>query len=116
MWPFKKRISAASVPNSPRQISMFDRVRILDAPLTRQLGIAGLIGTVYGESKPSSSGVEVSGPCPDDFALNISFEGHKDTIWLAPGSVQFVDHAPGTEVQVGSVRLKRSASGDWIDQ
>jgi hypothetical protein len=93
-----------------------DNVRIRSTPLTVQLGLADLSGSVYGESVPSSSGVQVTGPCPDDFALNVVIPGREGSIWLAPDLVEFVDHSPGTEIKVGSTRLIRAASGEWIKQ
>lgn len=95
-------------------IAFGDRVRVRSTPETVALGLAGLVGQVYGETRPSSTGVEVVGDPAWDFALNVAFEGRPDAPWLAPDLLEFVDHAPGTEVVIGASRLVRSASGDWV--
>ena len=83
---------------------------------TRKLGIAGLSGSVYGETTPSASGVEVVGMARDDFALNVMLEHRQEQIWLAPDLVEFVDHAPGTEMTIGDRRFVRAATGQWDER
>lgn len=90
-----------------------DNVRIRDTELTRTLGLAGRSGSVYGETTPSASGVEVVGEAHDDFALNVMIEGRGEQLWIAPDLVEFVDHAPGLEVAIGDRRFVRAVSGDW---
>ena len=97
-------------------IGFGDNVRVRSTPLTQQLGLAGMTGSIYGESVPSSSGVQVTGPCPHDFALNVVFPGRDGSVWLAPDLFEFVDHAPGTEIRIGNKRLLRSESGEWIEE
>jgi len=117
MWPFKKKKTISKVDQaSPTQISMFDRVRIRDAEVTRTLGIAGQVGTVTGETIPSSSGAQMSGPCEGDFAFAIMIAGRKETYWLAPEFVEIVDHGPGTRIVVGNLKMTRDASGRWIEE
>jgi hypothetical protein len=97
-------------------ISFGDNVRIVSTPLTVDLGLAGLVGQVYGETRLSYTGVEVVGEPADDYALNVQLEGRPDTIWFAPHLLQFIDHAPGTEIVIGNSRMIRSSSGEWIEQ
>jgi hypothetical protein len=96
-------------------ISFGDNVRVLETPLTATLGLAGRVGQVYGETTPSVTGVEVVGEVSQDYAIAVQFEGESDSIWFAPQLLEFVDHAPGTEIVIGSKRVVRDASGEWVE-
>jgi hypothetical protein len=96
-------------------ISFGDNVRVLETPLTASLGLAGRVGQVYGETTPSVTAVEVVGEMSEDCAIAVQFEGKSDSIWFAPQLLEFVDHAPGTEIVIGSKRMVRDASGEWIE-
>ena len=96
-------------------ISFGDNVRVRSAPETVALGLAGLAGQVYGETRPSVTGVEVIGGAGEDYAVNVAIEGRADPLWFATGLLEFLDHAPGTEVVIGTRRLVRNASGEWMD-
>jgi hypothetical protein len=98
------------------QVSFGDNVRFRSTPVTEQLGLAGQLGTINGESVPSSSGVVVEGPCPADLAVNVVVEGRSGSIWIAPDHIEFVDHGAGQEMTIGKKRFIRSASGQWIEQ
>ncbi len=98
------------------QAGFGDRVRFRSTELTERLGISGQLGSVFGESVPSSSGVVVEGPCPGDFAVNIVVDGRTGSVWIAPDHVEFVDHGAGQEMRLGDKRFIRSASGEWIEQ
>ncbi|HVD30136.1 MAG TPA: hypothetical protein VNE19_00305 [Methylomirabilota bacterium] len=93
--------------------SFGDRIRIRRTAVTEAGGIAGLEGQIYGETVPSLSGVQVLGPCPDDFALNVYVEERASDFWLAPEHVELIDHAAGTEIQIAGKRLVRRADGGW---
>ncbi|HJT79237.1 MAG TPA: hypothetical protein VJ739_18720 [Gemmataceae bacterium] len=95
-------------------ISFGDNVRVVSTPLTVSLGLAGLTGQVYGETTPSVTGVEVIGGAAVDYAINVRLVGRDDSLWFAPELLEFVDHAPGTEVVIGTKRLVRTASGEWV--
>jgi hypothetical protein len=84
--------------------------------VTEQLGLAGLLGSVFGESVPSSSGVKVEGPCPGDFAVNVVADGRPGSVWIAPGHVEFIDHGAGQEMTIGKKRFIRSATGEWVER
>jgi len=98
------------------QISFGDKVRFRSTAETARLGVVGQLGTVYGESVPSSSGVKVEGPCPDDFAINVVIDGRSGSIWIAPDHVEFVDHGAGQVMTIGDKRFVRSPSGVWIER
>src|SRR5580704_14574862 len=87
-----------------------DHVRIRTTPLTAQLGLAGLIGTVYGETTPSVTGVEVIGDVTDDYAVNVMIEDRHEALWFGPQLIEFVDHAAGSEIRIGSKCLVRDES------
>jgi hypothetical protein len=95
--------------------SFGDHVRIASTPVTHQAGLAGLVGTVFGETRPSVSGVTVIGDANDDFALNVSFEGRKETYWLTLDLVEFVDHYPDATIRLEGVPKEwvREKTGEW---
>ena len=86
------------------EISFGDNIRVNRTPETEALGVAGRIGQVYGQTKPSVTGVKVVGGADSGYAINVHFNGPEDTIWFAPHLLKFVDHAPGTEVRVGAIQ------------
>ena len=94
-----------------------DNVRIRRSPETERLGIAETIGNVYGETTPSVTNVEVIGQLHSDYALNVYFESLKLSYWFAPEMLEFVNHAPGTEVHVHGSPFKsvRQRDGKWKD-
>src|SRR5438128_899357 len=96
-------------------ISFGDNVRVASTPLTVSLGLAGLTGQVYGETTPSITGVEVIGGAAADYAINVQLDGRDKSLWFAPELLEFVDHAPGTEIVIGNKRLVRTASGEWVE-
>ena len=95
--------------------SFGDNVRIRSSAETESKGVAGLSGQVYGQTTPSVSGVEVIGETTSDYAINVFFEGRHESLWFAPSLVEFIDHAPGTEMTLDGVAKKwvRTASGEW---
>src|SRR5437868_4961856 len=98
-------------------IKFGDKVRVRTSPITIEAGLAGLVGQVYGETKPSSSGVEVIGDVNVDFALNVFFEDRDKGYWFAPSLIEFVDHSPGMTVELEGVpkRWVRQESGEWLE-
>src|SRR5947208_3198378 len=90
-----------------------DNVRIRSTELTERLGLARCSGSVYGETKPSISDVEVIGEVINDFALNVMIDARGEQLWFAPELVEFIDYAPGTEIKIGDRRMIRDASGQW---
>jgi hypothetical protein len=96
-------------------LDMFDNVRVRRIPLTEELGVADCIGQIYGDTMPSVTGVRVIGGGEDDRAFNVVIPGKPADLWFAPTLLEFVDHAPGTEMRVGDIRLVRSATGEWVE-
>jgi len=98
--------------------SFGDNVEIRDVELTRQLGLAGVRGVVYGETRPSFSGVKVIGTSDDDYALNVFFEARKESFWFAPQLVGLINHGAGLELTLGGVDKKwvRRSDGGWDEQ
>ena len=96
-------------------ISYGDNVRIARTSETERLGIAGLIGNVYDETHPSLTNIEVIGELKSDYALNVHFDALDASYWLAPHLLEFVNHAPGTEVHVHGSPFKsvHQRDGSW---
>ncbi|OAI51275.1 hypothetical protein AYO44_05080 [Planctomycetaceae bacterium SCGC AG-212-F19] len=95
-------------------ISFGDNVRVASTALTVSLGLAGLTGQVYGETTPSVTGIEVIGGATANYAINVQLDGRDESLWFAPQLLEFVDHAPGTEIVIGNKRLVRTPSGEWV--
>ena len=98
-------------------ISYGDNVRILRTAETERLGIADMIGNVYGETTPSDTKVEVIGKLETDYAVNVYFDMLDVSYWLAPQMLEFVGHAAGTEIHVHGSPFKsvRQPDGTWKD-
>ncbi len=94
--------------------SFGDNVRIRSTPETERLNLAGRQGTVSGFTTPSVTGVEAIGSPLEDYALAVMFEDAPVQVaWFASDLVEFVDHAPGTEIRVGNINAVRNADGTW---
>ena len=101
-----------------QKISFGDRVRVRATPPSERAGVAGLVGQVYGETTPSMTLVEVIGELSSDYAINVYFEERGSSSWFAPELLEFVDHAPGTEITLRGVQKRwvRSAEGEWLEE
>jgi len=93
--------------------SFGDNVRIVTTPLTMEKGVAGVMGTVCGWTVPSTTGVSVIGACTGDFAFNVSLPDRNEYFWFSPELIELVDHAPGTEIEIGKKKFIRHADGEW---
>ena len=102
---------------SNHSVSFGDNVRVRSTPLTQELGVAGLVGNVHGETTPLVTGVEVIGEVREDHAVHVFFDDREEGCWFAPDLLEFVDHAPGMEVRVEGVpkRWVRSETGEWVE-
>lgn len=88
-----------------------DSVRILSTPETERAGVAGLVGRVLGETKPSASGVTViGGDAADDFALEVRFDERKESCWLPLELVRFEGRETGGEEGA------RKGTGKWEEK
>jgi hypothetical protein len=104
-------------PDRPHRTPGFgDNVRVRSTPATKAGGYAGLAGQVHGSTVASCGGVTVIGEPVDDVALNVYFEDRNEDAWFAPALLEFIDHAPGTEIRLEGVpkTWMRAASGEWI--
>ena len=95
-------------------ITFGDNVRVVSTPLTESLGLADLTGSVYGETTPSVTGVEVVGYLDDDYAINVQLDGRDESVWFSSSLLEFVDHGAGTEIVIGNQRIVRAQSGEWV--
>ena len=105
--------------NFPPGPSAFgDNVRIRSSPETESKGLAGLIGQMYGQTTPSVTDVEVIGELTSDYAINVFFEDRNESFWFAPALLEFVNHAPGTEIRLDGVAKKwvRTEDGEWHEE
>jgi hypothetical protein len=95
-----------------------DHVRIRSSEETESKGVAGLVGQVYGQTMPSVTSIEVIGELEFDYAINVFFEDRNESFWFAPTLVEFVDHAPGTEITIGGAAKKwiRTENGEWREE
>jgi hypothetical protein len=95
--------------------SFGDNVRIWVTNETEAAGVAGLKGQVYGLTTPSVTGVEVIGAQSADSAINVHIEQHGQAFWFSPELVEFIDHAPGTEINLkgSDKRWIRNEEGGW---
>ena len=98
-----------------KMIGFGDNVRVCRTTVTEQAGIAGAIGNVHGETTPSVTGVEVIGELTDDYALHVAPE-QGEGFWIVPSLLEFIDHAPGTELVVGDVKAVRQEDGSWKER
>jgi hypothetical protein len=97
-------------------IGFGDTVLIRITAETERLGLAGRTGLVYGLTTPSVTNVQVIGNVANDRALAVKLEGEDGPLWFDPDLVEFVDHAPGTAITVGSRSFTRGANGEWIEE
>ena len=95
------------------EITFGDKVRVRVTHRTESLGIAGQTGIVHGSTTPSITGVEVIGDSTDDYAIAVMIDGQSTALWFAATLLEFLDHQPGTTVEVGGLRLNRDEQGHW---
>ena len=97
--------------NSP--ISFGDKVSIRRAKATEGKGVAGQTGIVYGQTTPSVTRVEVIGDVSADYAIAVMLEGRSEALWFAENLLEFVDHQPGTTINIAGRALIRDEHGEW---
>lgn len=91
-----------------------DTVRIRTTPETLALGYADQVGTCFGFTTPSVTGIEVVGPALEDHALAVGF-GEGPAVWFDPSLVVFIDVNAGQVARVGDTTFVRAATGEWIE-
>jgi hypothetical protein len=95
------------------EITFGDKVRVRATTSTQDLGIAGQTGIVHGSTTPWISGVEVIGDSTEDYAIAVIIDCQSTALWFASNLLEFLDHQPGTTVEVGGLRLNRDEQGHW---
>lgn len=93
-------------------VEMFDEVRIVRSAETEASGHADAVGTVFGVTTPSSTGVDVIGSGDEDCAYNVDFADHLPNAWFAPDLVVFSARPP-VELTLGAKSFSRGAAGEW---
>jgi hypothetical protein len=92
------------LPAGAEKFTFSDTVRIRTVPSTQAAGVAGRVGNVAGFTKPSHTGVEVIGEVKNDLAFSVIFENSHAQLWFAPELLEFANHAPGVDSQIGKNR------------
>ncbi len=95
------------------KIQFSDHVRIKDNPVTTKLKINGKTGTVFGDSKPSVSKVEVIGNLEEDYAIYVSLTDSKDSYWMPEDYAEVLDHGVGTQAKIGDIKLEKTKKHKW---
>jgi hypothetical protein len=91
-------------------------VRIRAIPETTALGLAGLVGQVYGWSVPSSSGVSpIIGPVPADFVISVYLEERAEQVWIAPEWTDNLGDGTGRTALLNGVPVRwvQGPGGEW---
>lgn len=110
-----KNIDAGVAPQIANSVVGFgDIVRIKESPETLAAKIANAQGTCFGQSVPSSSGVEVIGTPLNDYAINVDL-GERGAFWLADHLVERVRHEPMT-AEIGGKIFVSDEHGNWKEQ
>ena len=92
-----------------------DKVRILPTLATETAGISGLLGCIYGETRPSVTEVSVIGELSDDYAVNVFVEKLNKDFWLDPSLVEFVELGAGEiSINGSDEKFVRQSDGSWI--
>ena len=83
-----------------------DIVRIRQTPETLQAEIAGLVGTMYGFTTPSVTGVATVGALADDLALNVHVDSLGQAFWLDPSDIELVERPETLEFSVAGKTIQ----------
>jgi hypothetical protein len=94
-----------------------DTVRVVSDPVTEATGFAGRIGTNYGFTTPSLTGIEAIGLDDDDFAYCVHFDDTDDEHRFAAHLIEFVDHGEGAEITLAGIDKTwvRAKDGAWVE-
>ena len=94
-----------------------NKVKIKESPETLNLGLAGRIGVIYGETTPSIMGIEVIGDQKIDYALNVYFEDTKEMYWFSKDLLETIDNSVRSEITLDGIDKKwiKNSDGVWIE-
>jgi hypothetical protein len=92
-----------------------DHVRILSDAATNERGLTGKTGTIWGQTVPSASNVEVVGAPKNDYAVSVFVDELEEQYWLPDHLVEVIDHGAGTVFTLEGVDKKwtRNSQGGW---
>lgn len=76
------------------------RAKVMATAETEAAGIAGWIGTVFGQTTPSLSKVSVLGVPHNDFAINLNFGKPSESYWFAEHLLELVEAPPEMRVDI----------------
>tara|TARA_B110000495_G_C22485829_1_gene299666 strand:- start:51 stop:506 length:456 start_codon:yes stop_codon:yes gene_type:complete len=112
---YAAKLTVHELPMAIPPISFGDNIRVRTTPETESVGLAGLIGQVYGETTLTVTDVDVIGDETEDFAINVHFDDLGEAFWFTPELLEFVGHGAGTEITLDGVDKKwtRNADGAW---
>ena len=74
-----------------------NKLKLKESPETLNLGLAGRIGVIYGETTPSIMGIEVIGDQKIDYALNVCFRT-KEMYWFSKDLLETIDNSVRSEI------------------
>ena len=80
------------------EISFGDTVKVLNTEQTEESGLAGKIGEVLGETRPSSTGVTYFGDAKDDYVINVEFLDINEEYWFTPELLELISGDSDKEV------------------
>ncbi len=96
-------------------ISFGDNVRILKTDITDNLGLAGLTGTIFGFTIPSSSGITgVVGSLEEDYAVSVHLDSLGESRWFSTELIEFVSASDVKSMTINGVKLIQDATGEWV--
>jgi hypothetical protein len=101
---------------------MFDsfgnKVRIKDCLVTKEKGLAGMVGEVYGQTTPSMMDFEIIGTPKDDFAVSVYFDDLKTSYWFDADLLETIADGQGTVMTLDGVDKKwtKGQEGQWIEE
>jgi hypothetical protein len=95
------------------KLEIGDRVHVLATADAIAAGVAGLVGNVVGFAMPPVADASVIGTAGENRVANVSFKEREGTFWFAKGTLEFLEHAAGTEIASAGPDQKasRDASG-----
>ena len=101
---------------------MFDsfgnKVKIKDSAETREKGLAGKVGDVYGQTTPSMMDFEIIGTPKDDFAVNVYFDDLQTSYWFDADLLETIDDGQGSVITLDGVDKKwtKGPNEQWIEE
>lgn len=95
-----------------------NKVRIVDAPVTRDKGLAGKVGKITGHTVPSMMDFEIVGIPKDDLAIHVHFDDFYSGFWFDPDLLENIDDGEGTVITLDGVNKKwtKGKNGEWHEE